>query len=173
MRKIKLLTALSLSAIIAFTACSKDDGAVPKNIGIEDVPVITTNTSTGTTTGTITFGNQAAFAGAFKVAMFFSDALPPTNVDVVVRKNGSTATVKLFKADNKTLPANFTITAAQIVALFGDTLKLNDTYDFAPDIYVGAKKYEAFPATGVGNGQGVTGMSALGFGEYVRYSVKP
>lgn len=176
MRKIKLLTALSLSALIVLTACSKDDGAIPKNIGIEDVPVVTTNTSTGTTTGTITYSNQAAFAGAFKVSLFFADAVPPTNVDVVVRKNVTTTnlgTVKLFKADNKTLPASFTITAAQIVALFGDTLKLNDTYDFAPDLYVGTKKYEAFPATGVGSGQGVTGMSALGFGEYVRYSVKP
>jgi len=165
------ILALVLGSAIALTGCSKDDGAIPKRIAIEDVPVISTNTATGTTSGTITYSNQAAFAGAFKVTLFFTGALPPTNVDVVVRKNAST--VKLFKADNPSLPANFTITAAQIVTLFGDTLKLNDTYDFAPDIYVGTKKYEAFPAAAVGNGQGITGMSNLGFGEYVRYSVKP
>lgn len=163
-------------AALAFTGCSKDDGAIPKNIEIHDVPVITTNLATGGTAANITFGNQAAFAGAFKVALFFTDAVPPTSIDVVVRKNFSTTsagTVKLFKPDNKTLPASFTVTAADIKTLFGDTLKLNDTYDFAPDIYVGTKKYEAFPATGVGNGAGVTGMNQLGFGEYVRYSVKP
>jgi hypothetical protein len=91
----------------------------------------------------------------------------------VIRKNASAANVKVYKADVNTLPASFTVTAAEIATLFGTaSLALNDTYDFAPDIYVGSKKYEAFPATGLGSGQGVTGMSAIGFGEFVRYSVK-
>ena len=38
--------------------------------------------------------------------------------------------------------------------MFG-AIALNDTYDFAPDIYVGTRKYEAFPAVGVGTGNGV------------------
>ena len=171
-RKINILTAIALGAVITFTACSKDDGAIPNRIGIEDVPAVTTNTKTGGTTGTITFTNQAAFLGEFKVALYFPGAVAPAKVDVVVRKNGSAANVKLFKADVTTLPSDLTVTAAQIVALFGDTLKLNDTYDFAPDIYVDAKKYEAFPAVGLGSGQGITGMSTIGFGEFVRYSVK-
>ena len=73
---------------------AKDDGAIPKRVGIEDVPAITTNIETGGTTGTITFTNQAAFQGKFKVALYFADASPPTKVDVVVRKNGSAANVK-------------------------------------------------------------------------------
>ena len=85
-RKINILTAIAFGAVIAFTACSKDDGAIPKRIGIEDVPAITTNTETGGTTGTITFTNQAAFQGKFKVELYFPGALPPTKVDVVVRK---------------------------------------------------------------------------------------
>lgn len=173
LRKINILTAAVVSAAIAFTGCKKDDGAIPKRVSIEDVPVVTTNTETGTTTGTITFASQAAFQGKFKVALYFAGTTPPAKVDVVIRKNASAANVKVYKADVTTLPASFTVTAAEIATLFGTaSLALNDTYDFAPDIYVGSKKYEAFPATGLGSGQGVTGMSAIGFGEYVRYSVK-
>ena len=158
--------------VIMHTGCSKDDGAIPERVSIEDVPVVTTNLETGGTTGTITFNNQSAFEGKCKVALYFTDATPPAKVDIVVRKNGSVTSVKLFKADVNTLPASVTVKAADIEALFGTALTLNDTYDFAPDIYVGDKKYEAFPAVGAGNGSGVQGMSAIGFGEYVRFSVK-
>jgi hypothetical protein len=171
LRKINILAAFAL-AVTTFTGCSKDDGAIPKNINIEDVPAVTTNLETGGTTATIAFTNQAAFQGKFKVALFFLGATPPAKVDIVVRKNASVANVKLYKADVTLLPASFTITAAEIAALFGAPLALNDTYDFAPDIYVGTKKYEAFPAVGLGSGQGITGMSSIGYGEFVRYSVK-
>lgn len=165
-------TTLVLGTLITLTACSKNDGAIPKNIKIENVPAVTTNVETGGTTGTITFTNQAAFQGKFKVALFFTGTTPPAKVDVVIRKNAAAGTVKVYKADVTTLPASFTITAAEIATLFGTPLALNDTYDFAPDIYVGTKKYEAFPTVGAGSGQGITGMSTIGYGEYVRYSVK-
>jgi hypothetical protein len=169
--KTNIIAALALFTVIAFTACSKDDGAIPERIGIEDVPAVSTNTEAGGTTGSISLANQAAFEGKFKVTMFFAGATPPAKVDIVVRKNGSAANVKLFKADVKTLPANFTVTAAEIATLFGAPLVVKDTYDFAPDIYVNEKKYEAFPAVGLGAGQGVTGMSAVGYGAWVRYTV--
>jgi hypothetical protein len=171
-RKINILTAIALGTVITFTACSKDDGAIPERIGIEDVPAVTTNVETGGTTGTLAFTNQAAFQGKFKMALFFANATPPTKVDVVVRKNASLSSVRMYKADVTSLPASFTITAAEIEALFGAPLALNDTYDFAPDIYVGTKKYEAWPAVGSGSGQGITGMSSIGYGEFVRFSVK-
>jgi hypothetical protein len=158
--------------VIMLTGCSKDDGAIPERVNIEDVPVITTNLETGGTTGTITFNNQAAFEGKFKVALYFTDAKAPAKVDIVVRKNGSVAKVKLFKADITTLPSSLTVKAADLVTLFEAPLAVNDTYDFAPDIYVGEKRYEAFPSVGAGNGSGVQGMSAIGFGEYVRFTVK-
>ena len=161
-----------LAVIIIFTGCSKDDGAIPERVSIEDVPAVTTNLESGATTGTITFNNQSAFEGKLKVALYFADAKPPVKVDIVVRKNASLASVKLFKADVTTLPTSFTVKASDIAALFGAPLAVNDTYDFAPDIYVGDKKYEAFPAVGAGNGSGVQGMSSIGFGEYVRFSVK-
>lgn len=173
-RKINILTAFVLGALIAFTACSKDDGPIPKRIGIENVPAMTMNTEPqkNNNIDTIRFTNQAAFAGKFKVSMVFPTSEKPTKVDIVVRKNGSAANVKLYKADVTSFPTSFTITAAEIVALFGAPLALNDNYDFAPDIYVGSKKYEAFPTVGLGNGAGVTGMSGIGYFEFVRITVK-
>lgn len=168
-RKINILFTIALAVMIAFTGCEKDDGGIPKRVGIEDIPAVTTNIQTGSAT-TITFTNQAAFQGKFTAALYFSGTTAPTKVDIVVRKNATAASVKVYKADVTTFPASFTVTAAEIAALFGTPVALNDNYDFAPNIYVGTKKYEAFPVTGIGTGAGVIAMP--GFGEYVRYSVK-
>lgn len=172
LRKLNIFFALAVSSFVTLTSCSKDDGAIPKNINIENVPAISTNLETGGTADSIAFKNMAGFQGKFKVALFFNGAKPPEKVDIVVRKNGSAGNVKMFKADVTTLPGSFTVNAAEIEALFGAPLALKDTYDFAPDIYANSKKYEAFPAVGLGSGQGITGMSAIGYGEFVRYTVK-
>lgn len=173
-RKINIVAAFAFFTALAFTACSKDDGPVPKRIGIEDVPAMTMNLEPEKKNNidTIRFGNQAAFSGKFKVAMVFPTSEKPTKVDIVVRKNGVASSVKLFKSDVTTFPTSFTVTAAEIVALFGAPVALNDNYDFAPDIYANSKKYEAFPLVGAGNGSGVIGMNGIGYFEYVRITVK-
>ncbi len=173
LRKTNILTTIALVMVITFASCSKDDGAIPENIGIEDVPAVTTNLESGAIAGDIILANQASFQGKFKVSLYFANAAAPTKVDIVARKNGVLASVKLFKADVTSFPANFTITAAELATLFGAPLAVKDTYEFAPDIYVGAKKYEAWPASGVtGSGSGVTGMSGVGFGAQVTFTVK-
>ena len=172
--KSNILTVFALSALIAFTACSKDDGAIPERIGIENVPAMTMNIDPQKKDNldTIRFGTTAAFAGKVKVDMIFPTAVKPTKVDIVVRKNGSASNVKVFKTDVTSFPASFNVTAAELVTLFGAPLALNDTYDFAPDIYANSKKYEAFPITGAGSGSGVIGMNSIGFYEYARITVK-
>lgn len=169
-RKINIFLAIALAFV--FTSCEKDDGAIPDRIGIEEVPAITTTTATGTGAGDIILANQAAFQGSFKLAMFFAGSTPPDKIDVVVRKNNTAANVKVFKTNVTTLPANYTVTAAEIEALFGAPLAVKDTYDFAPDIYVGEKKYESFPASSLGVGQGPVGMNTVGYFPWVRYTVK-
>ncbi|PZR28195.1 MAG: hypothetical protein DI535_07260 [Citrobacter freundii] len=175
LRKINAFAILALSAVIGLTSCSKDDGAIPKRIGIEDVPVITTNlTKNNGTADTIFLSNQAAYQGSIKIGMYFPGQVEPTKIDIVVRKNATASNVKVLQAGVTTLPATVSVTAAQLVALFGGTaLASGDTYDVAPDIYVGDVKYQAFPLVGLGNGQGVTGMSTIGFGEYVRIRIRP
>jgi hypothetical protein len=171
-KKINILTAIALGAVVAFTGCKKDDGPIPKRVSIEEVPAITTNLASGKTVDTIFFANQATYTATFKVDLYFAGAKPPDKVDVVVRKNGNLANLKVYKATVTTLPASFTITSAEIAALFGTAHVTKDSYDFAPDLYVGTKKYEAFPAVGLGTAQGIQGMSTIGYGEFVRFYVK-
>ena len=153
-RKINIFAALTLGLMIAFAGCKKDDGGVRKSVVIKDVPVVSTSIeSTGSQS--IDLLNLATFSGKFKVSVYFPGATPPDKVDIVVRKNGSNANVKVMKKDVTTLPYSLTVTTADIAALFGVAVALGDTYDFAPDLYVGVNKYEAFPATGLGNGPGI------------------
>jgi len=170
LRKINTLLALSLGAF-AFLGCSKDDGAIPERVSITAVPTITTNID-ATGSQAINLLNLASFSGKFKVDLYFPGTPPPSKVDVVVRKwNGAAANnnnVKVFKAAVTTFPSSFTVTAAEIATLFGVPIALGDNYDFAPDIYVGERKFEAFPATGNGTGAGLNGQPF--FGEFVRYS---
>ena len=153
-RKINIFAALTLGLMIAFAGCKKDDGGVRSSVVIKDVPVVSTKIeSTGSQA--IDLLNLAGFSGKFKVELYFPGATPPDKVDIVVRKNGSNANVKVMKKDVTTLPYSLTVTTADIAALFGVAVALGDTYDFAPDLYVGVNKYEAFPATGLGNGPGI------------------
>ncbi len=168
-RKISMLLALSFVAIIAFTGCGKDDGPIPSRVGIEDVPTITTNIDL-TGSQSINLLNLGTFAGKFKVDNYFPGATPPTKVDIVVRKNNgpiNNSNVRLYKADVTTLPVIITVTAAELEALFGP-IKLGDVYDFAPDIYVGTRKYEAFPAIGAGTGVGHNGSPL--WSEFARFA---
>ena len=170
-RKINILLALSLGAIITFSSCSKDDGAIPKDIAIAAVPTITNNIDP-TGSQTIDLTNLATFAGKFKVDNYFPGTANPSKVDIVVRKwNGASANnanVKVFKTGITTFPSTFTVTAAEIVALFGVPIALGDNYDFASDIYVGERKFEAFPAVGNGTGAGLNGQPF--FAEFARFT---
>ena len=153
-RKINIFAALTLGLMIAFAGCKKDDGGVRSSVVIKDVPVVSTSIeSTGSQS--IDLLNLATFSGKFKVSVYFPGATPPDKVDIVVRKNGSNANVKVFKKDVTTLPYSLTVTSADIAAIFGAAVTLGDTYDFAPDLYVGVNKFEAFPVTGLGNGPGI------------------
>src|SRR6187399_3683403 len=133
-RKINILLAVSLVAVIAFSGCSKDDGAIPKDIAIAAVPTITTNID-ATGSAAINLLNLAAFSGKFKVDNYSPGTANPSKVDIVVRKwNGASANnanVKVFKTGITTFPSTFTVTAAEIVALFGVPIALGDNYDFA------------------------------------------
>ena len=180
-KKINIL-AFALGAIILFPGCEKDDGAIPSRVTITEVPTVTTNLdpTSSTIINVLNPTTSATFSGKFSVSNYFPGATPPTKVDIVVRKNNfhpdtnpngvvTNANVKLLSAGVTTLPANFTDTAAQIATLFGTAIQSYDNYDFAPDLYVGDKKYEAFPAIGTGVGTGHAGHPL--YGEFARFPV--
>jgi len=166
-RKINIFAALTLGLMIAFAGCKKDDGGIRSSVVIKSVPVVSTKIeSTGSQA--IDLLNLAGFSGKFKVDLYFPGATPPDKVDIVVRKNGSNTNVKVVKKDVTTLPFSFTVTSADIAAIFGVAVALGDTYDFAPDLYVGVNKYEAFPVTGTGNGAGVIAYPL--YSDYARFA---
>jgi hypothetical protein len=166
-RKISILSALSLGLVIAFTGCKKDDGAIRSNVTINDVPAITTAVDASGSQA-IDLLNLSAFSGKFNVGLYFSGAVNPDKVDIVVRKNGSNTNLRVYKAAVTTLPASYTVTTTDLQTLFGAAVTLGDTYDFAPDIYVGTKKFEAFPAVGAGSGSGPIAMP--GYSEFARFA---
>jgi len=167
-RKISILSALSLGLVIAFAGCKKDDGAVRSNVTINDIPAITTSVDASGSQA-IDLLNLSAFSGKFNVALYFAGAAAPTKVDIVVRKNGSNANVKVYQAGVTTLPASYTVTSAILQTLFGAAVSLGDSYDFAPDIYIGDKKFEAFPAI-AGSGSGAGPVAMPGFSDFARFS---
>jgi hypothetical protein len=157
-----------LSLLLFFTGCSKDDGPVPKSVGIERIPApLITKDATGSQA--IDVINLGSFSGKFKVGLYFPNDIPPQKMDIVVRKNSTTT--KVLQAGVTTFPSTFTITAAQLAQLFGAPVALGDNYDIGADIYSqSGKKYEAFPA--VGEPYGATGFAAdhPGFSPSVTFS---
>lgn len=158
-----------LAVTLLFVGCKKQDGFVPQEYleRLEAVPVISTAVNT-TGSQAIDMLNLAGFQGKFDVKLYFPEAAAPSKVDIVVRKNNSNTNVKVYKAGVSTFPGTYTVTAAEIQALFGTPVVLNDNYDFGADIHVGDTKYEAFPVTGVGNSSGPINM--IGYSEFARFS---
>lgn len=157
-----------LAVTLLFVGCKKEDGFVSQEYleKLEAVPVVSTGVN-ATGSQAIDLLNLAGFQGKFDVKLYFPDKPAPTKVDIVVRKNGSNTNVKLFQAGLTTFPSTLTVTAAQLAALFGTAVVLGDNYDFGADVYVGEKKYEAFPLGGVGNSAGPINM--IGYSEFARF----
>ncbi|MBK5269698.1 MAG: hypothetical protein JJE22_01665 [Bacteroidia bacterium] len=156
-----------LLASLFFVGCKKNDGPIPNDVALERVPTPLVKKSGGSQA--IDMTNLGAFQGKFDVGLYFASDIPPTKFDVVVRKNNDNGNIKVLQADVATFPTSFTITAAQLAALFGSPLALGDNYDISVDVYAqSGKKYEAFPAVGVGYGSGVAGQP--GASTSVRYS---
>ncbi len=145
-----------IAGILFLTGCKKDDGILKNEILsiVDEVPAISTiKNSTGSQAIDLT--NLASFQGKLDIVMYFPGATPPPKVDIVVRKNGSSSNVKVYKAGVTTIPSSFTVTAAEISTLFGAPIALGDNYDFSVNIYLkSGTVYEAFPAGGLGTASG-------------------
>lgn len=169
MKKNILFTILAV-AILGLSGCKKNDNFITEDYYdlLEAVPVVSVKKEAS--------GNQAidllnlpGFSGKFTVSLFFPSQPPPTKVDIVVRKNGSAANVKVFQANVTTFPTTYTVTAAQIVALFNNVpIALDDTYDFGADIYTEKGKYQTFPTTAIGYAPGPVGQPL--YSQFARFA---
>jgi hypothetical protein len=145
--------------------CDKNDGPVP--VDLYRVPQVQVLKVDGTD-AVIDVLNLANFKGVFTVGTYFQTDALPTKMDVVIVKNGKNAEARVFKADVTTFPSQFEISAADLAALFGEEIALNDRFDVGGDVYTSAGKFQAFPTTGVANGGGVA--SQPGASPFIRYS---
>lgn len=159
---------LLLAATMLFVGCEKNDGAIDKSIAIDEVPQPSVVINGGS--ASIDLTNLAGFQGKFDVKLLYPNGIKPSKLDVVIRKNNVNTNIKLIQAGVSTYPTTITITAAQIVSLFGTAIVLGDNYDIGVDIYTASgNKYEAFPV--VGAAYGSTGVANQpGFSPTVRYS---
>ena len=154
-----------LLAVTVLAGCDKNDGPVPDDVKLERVPEPQIVKNGGSAAIDVT--NLGSFQGKFDVGLYFPNDVKPSKMDVVIRKNNSA--VKVFQTDVATFPTTFTITSAQLATLFGAPVALNDNYDIGADVYTqNGKKYEAFPATGVGYASGIA--SQPGATTSTRYS---
>lgn len=167
MKKNIIFSAL-LAATFFFAGCKKNDGFVRKDIAIDEVPQPSVVINGGS--ASIDLTNLAGFQGKFDVKLLYPNGIQPAKLDVVIRKNNVNTNIKLIQAGITAFPTSLTITAAQIVSLFGTAILLGDNYDIGVDIYTASgNKYEAFPVTGVAYGS--TGVANQpGFSPTVRYS---
>lgn len=139
-----------LFAAILFAACERNDGFVPKEVGVERVPApkIVKDASGS---AAIDMTNLAGFNGKINVSLYFPNDIPPSKFDIVIRKNNNNSTVKIVQAGVTSFPSVITITSAQIAALFGVPIALGDNYDISADVYTqSGKQYQAFPEIGLG-----------------------
>lgn len=157
-----------LLATLLFVGCKKNDTRYPFSVELTRVPYVNVVKDV---TGSISIDltNLAAFNGKYNITLLYPNDIKPDKVDVVVRKNNDNTNIKVLQTGITTFPSSFTVTASQLAAAFGTAIKLGDNYDLGSDIYVGDKKYEAFPAAG-GIAYGGTGQqNQPGFTPTIRY----
>ena len=167
MKKIIILSLYIFIAAGLFTACSKDEnGKLPDQVTQFPTPLVV---KVAGSDQSISAANPNAFAGKFRVGLYFPAGAPPKKYDVVVIKNNDKTNVKVIKADVTTFPTELTISGSQLATLFGSPIVAGDRFDISVDvtIYTG-EKFEAFPVTGNAYAAGIAAQP--GSSTFVRYN---
>lgn len=154
MKHIKILVLL-VAGMAVISSCRKSDNPkLPELTRFSNTPLITKAAGSDQV---ISAQNPSSFSGKFTVDVYFKNEPLPQKFDVVVIKNGNTASVKTIKADVTSFPTSVTITGDQLATLFGSPIVLNDRFDIGVDITAqGGQKYLAFPTTGAAYASGVS-----------------
>ncbi len=163
----KYITCFLILAVFMIAGCKKNDGPIPRSISVTRVPEPLVTKNGGSLSIDLT--NLGAFQGKFNVGLFFPDDVPPSKMDIVVRKNSNNGNVKVIQAGVTTYPSSFTVTAAQLASLFAAPVTVGDDYDISADVYTKAgEKFEAFPPVGTGYGANIG--APPGASPVIRYS---
>lgn len=145
------------SLLLLLGACRKSDN--PKIPTLTRVPVPNLVQGTGDQAiSSTTYAQTVAFSTSFAVTLKFPNDIPPSKMDVVVRKNGDNTKVKIWQAGITSWPTTVNVTGPKLASAFGDTIRTGDKYEFGVDIYTAnGGKFEAFPLIGLPYGSGIAG----------------
>ena len=139
-----------LTALICIVSCRKSDNPVlPDNLGRAPIPQIVVDSS-----GDLTISGQDpnSFTGKFTLDQYFKGDHSYKSFDIVVRKSGDNAAIKILQADVTQLPASFTVTGDQLKELFNADIETTDFFDIGADVILtNGQKIEAFPSDGFPN----------------------
>ena len=151
-------------SLFLMAGCRKDDNAKIPDIVKIPLPLLTKDR---TASLTISAETPDAFSAKFKLALFYPTGEKPSKFDVVIRKNESNASAKVFKTDVTTFPSDITLTGVQLRELFGP-VSLGDIYDVGANVTTtDGKQYLAFPTTGRAYGTNIANVA--GVSPTVRY----
>ncbi|RNL50550.1 hypothetical protein [Pedobacter jejuensis] len=145
------------TSLIVISGCRKEDN--PKIPVLERVPLIQL-TADKTGDATISALNPDAFNGKFSVSLFYPSDAAPSNIDIVVIKNGDATKVKTVQAGVKSFPTSIVLTGTMIKSLFGVSSVLGDSYTIGANVTTtSGKVYPAFSTLGETNNGGISSIA--------------
>lgn len=136
-----------LVVLIFSMGCRKSDAPeLPDGLQRSPIPQFTFDSSVDLT---IPGQDPNSFTGKFILDQYFKTDHSYKSFDVVVRKSGDNAAIKVLQAGVTQLPATFTITGEQLKSLFSAPIQSTDFFDIGADVNLpGGQKIEAFPSDG-------------------------
>lgn len=146
MKSKKIICGFLLFTIL-ISSCRKSDAPeLPDGLQRAPIPQLSKDSSSDLT---ISGTDPNAFNAKFILDQYYKTDHSYKSFDVIVRKNGDNASIKVLKANITTLPATITVTGQQLKTLFGADITATDFYDFGADIYLpSGLKIEAYPSDG-------------------------
>ena len=137
-----------LAALILITGCRKEDNPILPD-GLETAPIPQFKIDSAGDLS-IPGQNPASFNGKFILDQYFPTDHSFKSFDVVVRKSGDNAAIKVLQENVTQLPASFTVTGEQLKTLFGAPIESTDFFDIGANVNLAnGTKLEAFPADGM------------------------
>ena len=137
-----------LAAVILIAGCRKEDNPLlPDGLQTAPIPQFTIDLSSDQL---IPGQDPTSFNGKFTLDQYFPTDHSYKSFDVVIRKSGDNAAVKVFQENVTQLPADFTITGEQLQTLFDAPIEPSDFFDIGADVNLAnGNKLQAFPSDGM------------------------
>jgi hypothetical protein len=136
-----------LVVLIFSMGCRKtDQPELPDNLQRAPIPQFAFDSSADLS---ISGQDPDSFTGKFILDQYFKTDHSYKSFDIVIRKSGDNAAIKVLQSGVTQLPATFTVTGEQLKSLFNAPVQSTDFFDIGADVtLLNGQKIEAFPSDG-------------------------